>query len=95
MNTQEEIPKVGEKLEEARRDLHETLSQFNRKVKLTEERFKPDHFVRQRPAMASSLAVAFGFVVGSRMDGAAADALIAGALLAGALRVWSHMGQEL
>jgi ElaB/YqjD/DUF883 family membrane-anchored ribosome-binding protein len=86
MNAQEEIPKVGEELEEARRDLQETLSEVNHKVRLTEEQFKPDHFIRHWPLGVPCIAAALGFFLGVKVERPALGPILAGALFVGILR---------
>jgi len=86
MSAQEEIPKIGEELEDARRDLRETLTQVNDKVKQTERRLSPEHFVKERPVMAASLAGALGFLLGGSTEGSTVAAFVFGALLVAAFR---------
>jgi len=89
MNSQEQIPRIGEELEEARRDLRETLTQVNHKVKLTEEKLSPEHLIRDRPIIASSLAALLGFLSGSSSGGSTIAAFAIGALLVSAFRARS------
>ena len=93
MSAQEEIPRIGEELEQARRDLQETLTQVNHKVKQTEQKLSPEHLIKDRPAMASSLAGALGFLLGGSAEGSAIAAFVFGALLVGAFRSGSRRPQ--
>src|ERR1700738_1421155 len=63
MNAQEEIPKINNKLEQARRDFNETLMQVNEKVEETEKRLSPEEIIKRRPLMASCCAAATGFAL--------------------------------
>jgi hypothetical protein len=84
MSAQEEIPRIGEELEEARRDLRETLTQVNHKVKQTEQKLSPEHLIKDRPIVASSLAAMLGFLVGGSNAGSTIAAFAIGALLVSA-----------
>ena len=87
MSAQEEIPRIGEELEQARRELRETLTQVNHKVKQTEQRLSPEHLIKERPLVATSVAGALGFVLGGSTEGSTIAAFVLGALLANAF--WS------
>ena len=80
MSAQEEIPKINNELEQARRDFNETLMQVNEKVEETEKRLSPEEIIKRRPLMASCCAAATGFALGSRA-GSATAAFVLGALL--------------
>ena len=90
MSAQDEIPRIGEELEQARRGLQETITKVNYKVKQTEQKLSPEHLIRDRPVMASSLAAALGFLLGGRAEGSVIAAFVFGALLVGAFRSGSQ-----
>jgi len=62
---EEQISKIENELNGARRDLRETMSVVNAKVEQAEEDLRPDRLVEQYPVGASCLAGALGFFVGS------------------------------
>jgi len=66
---QEELAKIEEELDGARRDLHETLSAVNakmeREVERVEETFSPEEMLRSNIVGASSIAALAGFLIGS------------------------------
>ena len=94
MSAQEEIPRIGEELEQARRELRETLTQVNDKVKQTEQKLNPEHLIRERPLVASSIAAALGFVLGGSKQGSTLAAFVLGALLANAFWSGSHNSES-
>jgi hypothetical protein len=66
---QEELAKIEEELDGARRDLHETLSAVNakmeREVERVEETFSPEEMLRNNIIGASCIAALAGFLIGS------------------------------
>jgi hypothetical protein len=66
---QEELAKIEEELDGARRDLHETLSAVNakmeREVERVEETFSPEEMLRNNIVGASCIAALAGFLIGS------------------------------
>jgi hypothetical protein len=66
---QEELAKIEEELDGARRDLHETLSAVNAKmeheVERVEETFSPEEMLRNNIVGASCIAALAGFLIGS------------------------------
>lgn len=66
---QEELAKIEGELDDARRDLHETLSAVNAKmeheVERVEETFSPEEMLRNNIVGASCVAALAGFLIGS------------------------------
>jgi hypothetical protein len=81
MSAQEEIPKINNELEQARRDFNETLMQVNEKVEETEKRLSPEEIIKRRPLIASCCAAATGFALAGSRAGSATAAFVLGALL--------------
>jgi len=79
---QEELAKIEEELDGARRDLHETLSAVNAKmeheVERVEETFSPEEMLRNNIIGASCMAALAGFLIGSsRYKGIVGPAVLA------------------
>ena len=66
MRTEELISKVREQRDEARRDFRNTLTEVTAKAEELEEQLRPDHMVERSPIVATCLAGALGFFLGSR-----------------------------
>jgi len=62
---EEQISKIEDELNGARRDLRDTMSAVNAKVEHAEEELRPDRLVERYPVGAACLASALGFLVGS------------------------------
>ena len=63
---EEQISRIEDELNGARRDLLETMSVVNAKVGQVEEELRPDRIVERYPVGASCLAGALGFLIGSK-----------------------------
>jgi len=66
MNAEEEISKIENELDGARRDLHETLSAVNAKVEREVESLRPEDLVRNHLGRASVIAGIAGFMAGNK-----------------------------
>jgi hypothetical protein len=62
---EEQISRIENELNGARRDLRDTMSVVNAKVEQAEEELRPDRLVEKYPVGASCLAGALGYLVGS------------------------------
>ena len=68
MTTGERISKKKDELDDARRGLHDTMTEVDEKLERTGLAFHPDHLIRTYPVSASCLAGALGFLVGSKAN---------------------------
>lgn len=68
MTTEERISKKEDELDDARRDLRDTMTQVDEKLGRTEQALHPDHLVQTYPVSACCLAGAVGFLVGSKAN---------------------------
>lgn len=99
MTPEEEISKIETELEDARRDLQETLSAVNAKIESEVERvedtlnetFNPDELVRNNIIGAACIAGVLGFLVGSSKYRAAVVPVVLGAL---GYTIWSGLSKE-
>lgn len=82
---EEQISKIENELNGARRDLRDTMSAVNAKVEHAEEQLRPDRLVEKHPVGASCLAGALGFFVGSNAKSRIVGPMIIVALLGYAL----------
>src|SRR5277367_4135583 len=63
---EEQISRIEDELNGARRDLLDTISVVNAKVEQVEEELRPDRLVERYAVGASCVAGALGFLVGSK-----------------------------
>jgi hypothetical protein len=68
MTTGERISEKEDELDEARRDLQDTMTEVDEKLERTELALRPDQLIRTYPVGASCLAGALGFLVGSKAN---------------------------
>lgn len=66
MTTEEEISKNREELNEARKDLRDTLTEVSAKAERLEGKLRLDRLIESSPTGATCLAGALGFIIGSR-----------------------------
>jgi hypothetical protein len=66
MTTEDQISEKEDELDDARRDLQDTMTQVDEKLGRTEQALHPDHLIKTYPVSASCLAGALGFLVGSK-----------------------------
>ncbi|HKV54311.1 MAG TPA: hypothetical protein VJN94_06680 [Candidatus Binataceae bacterium] len=85
MSVQDEIPRIDDELEEARRALQNTVSQVSQKFKSVEDRLNPERMLERYAWPASCVAAVVGFIMGSNGMRSTAEAVIAGSLLVGVM----------
>jgi hypothetical protein len=68
MTTGERISKKEDELDDARRDLQDTMTEVDEKLERTGLALHPDRLIRSYPVGASCLAGALGFLVGSKAN---------------------------
>jgi ElaB/YqjD/DUF883 family membrane-anchored ribosome-binding protein len=68
MTTGERISKKEDELEDARRDLQDTMTEVDEKLERTGVAFHPAQLIRTNPVSAMCLAGALGFLVGSKAN---------------------------
>jgi ElaB/YqjD/DUF883 family membrane-anchored ribosome-binding protein len=64
----EDITKLQEQLDEAEKDLQESLSAMNQKVEAADPRLPAERVVHEHPLATASLAMAAGFAFGSEVS---------------------------
>src|SRR5580700_6727663 len=93
MTAQEEISKIEAELDEAKNDLHDTLTEASAKAHHQEGALRPDRLVERYPVEATCLAGALGFIIGSRLNRSAVGPVMIVSLLGYAIaRRVSNMG---
>ena len=92
MTVEEQISKIREEGDEARRELRDTLIQVSAKAEQLEERLHPDRMVESFPIAAAALAGAVGFFLGSRAQPTIVGPVTFVALLGYAIsrKIWDH-----
>jgi hypothetical protein len=65
MDTLDQMARVDQELEQAQRDLRDTLEQVNHKVEQVEAKFNPLALIRNNPVSLSLLAAVLGYLAGS------------------------------
>jgi hypothetical protein len=78
-----EIEKIGEELEEARQDLHRTVSEVSKKVEMVNARLQPTQLLNDHLLLSVSIVGGLGFAFGNRSDASLSALLVSG--LIGAL----------
>ena len=69
MAAAEEISRIEDEIEDARRDLHETLAQAQQKVEFVESELRPDlKLIQAHPLSAVGLGAVLGFLLGAKTD---------------------------
>jgi hypothetical protein len=86
-----ETARLDRELEQAQRDLRDTLEQVNHKVERVEARLRPQALVRSNPLALPLLAGVLGFFAGSDRQSRPLRWVAMGALLGAALAV-AHRG---
>lgn len=86
-----ETARLDRELEQAQRDLRDTLEQVNHKVERVEARLRPQALVRSNPLALPLLAGVLGFFAGSDRQPRPLRWVAMGALLGAALAV-AHRG---
>lgn len=85
------IDKIKGELEEARHNLHQTVTEVNRKVEQNVEtvtQFQPGHLVERHPLLSACIAGALGFVWGNRSNGPVAVLVLGGVVAAVLSEAW-------
>lgn len=62
----EDIAKIENELEQARQDLHQTMTEVNQKVEDVGTRLQPESILKRNPVAAACAAGALGYLAGSR-----------------------------
>jgi hypothetical protein len=85
MAAEEELARIDRELDDARRDLRDTLERVNEKVELAEAEFRPVTIVRHHTFAVSCVAAALGFLAGGGLRTLRIEWLGLGALLGSAI----------
>jgi len=62
---EDSIDKIGEELEDARRTLHQTVTELRNKIETTTTQLAPTHMVIEHLSVALSISAVLGFMVGN------------------------------
>jgi len=92
MTTGERISEKEDQLDEARRDLQDTMAEVDEKLGRTGLAVHPDQLIRTYPVTATCLAGALGFLVGSRANPVLGRGMMIGLLGYALWRGWSADG---
>ncbi|MGH6878260.1 MAG: hypothetical protein ACREHV_12935 [Rhizomicrobium sp.] len=85
------IDRIKGELEEARQNLHQTVTEVNRKVEQKVEtvtQFQPGHLVESHPLLSVCIAGALGFACGNRSNGPVAVLVLGGMVAAVLSAAW-------
>ena len=88
-----ETAQVDQELEQAHRDLRETLEQVNHKVEQVEARLQPKAIMRNNPVALPLVAGLLGFLAGSDRQPRPLRWIVIGAVLGAALAA-AHRGSN-
>src|SRR5690349_11394671 len=94
MAAEEELARIDRELDDARRDLRDTLEQVNEKVELAEAELRPVTIVRHHTLGVSCVAAALGFVAGGGLQAVRLEWIALGALLGSAIMASRKPGSE-
>jgi Flp pilus assembly protein TadB len=94
MEQRSETAQIDQELEQAERDLRETLEQVNHKVEEIEAHLRPQAIMHNNPALLPLLAGVLGFFAGSGRQTRPLRWIAVGTLLGAAL-VAAHQGSDL
>jgi len=94
MAAEEELARIDRELDDARRDLRDTLEQVNDKVELAEAELRPVTIVRHHTLAVSCVAAALGFAAGGGLRTLRIEWLAIGALLGSAIMASRKPGTE-
>jgi hypothetical protein len=96
MPAAEEISRIESEIDEARRDLHETMAQVHQKVEVVEAELRPDRIAIQRyPLAALGIGAALGFLIGHKSNRAILGPIIVGLFCGyGAVTAYSCKEEE-
>ncbi len=75
-----DIERIKDELEDARRSLNRTMSEFNRKVESVGTRLQPEYLVEHHPLLSTCIAGALGFASGACSLDPVAVAVLGGLL---------------
>ena len=89
MTTEEEISRNQEELDEARHDLHDTLTEVNAKVERAGRDLRPVRLVESYPVAACCVAGALGFLLGANVKSRGTGPIVVAAMLGFALSIRS------
>jgi uncharacterized membrane protein YebE (DUF533 family) len=92
MPAAEEITRIESEIDDARRDLHETMAQVHQKVEVVEAELRPDRVAIQAyPLAALGIGAVLGFLVGNKSNRAMLGPLLAGLICGyGAVKAYSY-----
>jgi hypothetical protein len=92
----EEISRIEGELDEARRDLRETMAQVHQKVEIVETELRPDfRVIKKYPFTSIGVLAALGFLVGTRSQRPILAPAIVGFLIGcGAVSLYSRKGER-
>jgi hypothetical protein len=91
---EDNIDRIKGELEEARENLHQTVSEVNRKVEAVSTQLQPGRLAERHPLLSACIAGALGFVSGNRDHGPIANLVLGGLLGAMLIEVWNDGSRD-
>ncbi len=86
---EDNIDRIKDELEEARQNLHQTVTEVNRKVETVSTQLQPVYLVECHPLLSTCIAGALGFAAGNRGNGPLTILILGGLLGAALSEVWN------
>lgn len=83
------IDRIKGELEEARQNLHQTVTEVNRKVETVSTQLRPGHLVEMHPLLSACIVGALGFASGNSSNGPVAALVLGGLLGAMLSEAWN------
>jgi len=96
MAAAEEISRIESEIDDARRDLHETLAQVHQKVEIVEAELRPDlRVIDSYPLAALGVSALLGFLIGHKTDRPTLGPVIVGLICGyGAVKAYSRVNED-
>lgn len=91
MTTGERISEKEDQLDDARRDLHDTMTEVDEKLERTGLAVHPGQLVRTHPVAATCLAGALGFLVGAKANPVLGRGMMLGLL---GYAIWRGLSED-
>ncbi|MDO8434038.1 MAG: hypothetical protein Q7S58_16695 [Candidatus Binatus sp.] len=92
----EEISRIESEIDDARRDLHETMAQVHQKVEIVESELRPGHkMIQAYPLAALGVGAVLGFLIGNKTHRPTLGPVILGLICGyGAVKAYSMASEK-
>jgi len=96
MAAAEEISRIESEIDDARRDLHETMAQVHQKVEIVEGELRPDlQIIDKYPLAAVGVGAVLGFLIGNKTDRPLLGPVLVGLICGyGAVKAYSRASED-